>query len=226
MTSRTLRLRHHGPDFLADVVGLGLTVTALQTRNDALKSMIHMGNTTALTGVGVLQLPSSRSVDQFLLEILRQLLVRPGDVCVVVNGQLLQHLPIESHGVHRGKNIPHRAFHQALVLIRHQGFRFNPQSKTQSGASLTGPVRRIKRKHPRLHLLDADAVFRAGQHRAEGLLIFLSASVLLGFGKKNVHQSFPFPNGQLYRLRNTTPVVFFHHYPVDGNFDSMLLVLL
>ena len=225
MAGRTNSLSHHTGDFLLDIVGICLTVSALKAGNYAFKGVVHMRDTAGLAGVCVFELALPGSVQQIVFELNWQIPICNGQIRIVILRQLIEHLPVEAHSVHRREHLSHSAFKYALVRIGYDILVIYFESKAEASACLAGSIRCIEREHPGFHLLNTHSVFRTSQQRAKSLLVFPGCTVIVLLPKEYVCNALAFHDCKLNRFSDTAAILSSEHNSVDDYIDRMLDVL-
>ena len=192
---------------------------SLEAWNYTFERVIHVGYTAGFARVGILEMTLARSVQKLLQERFRQLLVWHSKVGAVVLSQLIQHLPVISHSIHRRENLPERAVHNALIRIcNHRVVRYSKR-EAETSAVLAGAVRAVERERPRLHLIDSDSVLRTREKSTVRL-----NSVILD--EINITDSLTFLDCSLNSLCKTAPVVASYRDSIDHNLNRVPDILL
>ena len=192
---------------------------SLEAWNHTLKRVVHVRYTAGFARVSVFEMALARSVQKLLKERRRQLLVWHSKVGAVVLRQLIEHLPVISHGIHRRENLPECTIDNALLWVCYYRIVRYSKREAEPSAVLAGAVRAVERECPRLHLIDSDSVLRTREESTVRL-----NSVILD--EINITDSLAFLDCSLNSLCKTAPVVASYRDSIDHNLNRVPDILL
>jgi hypothetical protein len=208
--------RHVLLDLLARVVGVCLSVAALEVGHDALEGGHVRAAAPVAVAVGDVDPVAVRAVQERLANLLGQVL--PGDVHVhfPLLGDRLRHLVVVVRGA-RGPG-QDRALGQRQARVRDDQVGIDLHLRAEAGAARAGAVGGVEREHPRLELGHRGAAVEA--HEAVG--VGGHASVVHHL---HVNEALRAGHSRLDRVRQPLAQVVAHHQPVDHDRDVVLVLL-
>ena len=141
-------------------VGLGLPVTPLHVRNDALEGVLPLPLAAAFVDVAELDPPASTAVQHDVANLRRKFLERRFDIEVVVRGQRLDE--VEVIGI---VPVPtaHRPARQRKVRVAYHPAGIEEPLHAEAVALLAGADGAVERKQPRLQFRNPVTAHRAGE---------------------------------------------------------------
>ena len=192
-------------------------VPPVNVRNHALKLHVKVARAAHFAPLEPeVELPLPGTVQDGVLGGLAELFKRH----VKRNAKLLTGLPQHRRVVLRRCRVPrnHRARFNRQALVRNNQVGINFNLVTQPVTRRTSPVRRVKRKQPRLEFADRKPAVRAGK--------ILGKLQRFATNHVNRHEPVGQLEGRLHRIKEPRANPLFHDNPVNNHRNGVLLVLL